>query len=124
MAGGTDRFGDLLQRVAQGSQVHVAVDAAELLAGLDHPRGAPAQRHGAVLPALDVAGMLPADQVNGQIFNIATGQSTSLLAMIEILKEQFPEYTQSIKFQPARAGDIRHSYAACTKFNKLLEPSA
>jgi len=55
VGGGTDRLGDLLQRVAQGSQVHVTVDAAELLTGLDHPGGAPAQRHLPVAPALDVA---------------------------------------------------------------------
>src|SRR5512133_1589436 len=55
MTGGTDRFGDLLERVAQRPQVHVPVDAAELLAGLDHPGGAPAQRHLPVAPVLDVA---------------------------------------------------------------------
>src|SRR6476620_3216561 len=52
MSGGTDRLGDLFQCVAQRSQVHVAVHAAELLAGLDHPGGAPAQRHLSVAPAL------------------------------------------------------------------------
>jgi predicted enzyme related to lactoylglutathione lyase len=35
--------------------VEVAVDAVELLAGLDHPGGAPAQRHVPVLPVLHVA---------------------------------------------------------------------
>ena len=52
MTGGTDRFGDLLERVAQRPQVQVPVDAAELLACLDHPGGAPAQRHLPVAPRL------------------------------------------------------------------------
>src|SRR5450756_3072542 len=57
MADGTDSLcGDIrVERNAEPWQVQVAVDAAELLAGLDHPGGAPAQRHGAVLPVLHVA---------------------------------------------------------------------
>jgi hypothetical protein len=59
----SDSFGDLaLERGAQRAQVQVAVDAAELLAGLDHPGGAPAQRHLPVAPALDVARAGPADR--------------------------------------------------------------
>jgi hypothetical protein len=42
--------------------MQVAVDAAELLAGLDHPGGAPAQRHLPVAPAFDVGGVLTADR--------------------------------------------------------------
>jgi hypothetical protein len=34
VTGGTDRLGDAFQRVAQRPQVHVPVDATELLAGL------------------------------------------------------------------------------------------
>jgi hypothetical protein len=45
IVGSCGGLGDLLQRVAQRSQVHVAVDAPELLASLNHPGGAPAQRH-------------------------------------------------------------------------------
>src|SRR5665648_427314 len=57
MTDGTDSLcGDIrVERNAEPWQVQVAVDAAELLAGLDHPGGAPAQRHGAVLPVLHVA---------------------------------------------------------------------
>src|SRR3954463_10614406 len=62
MTGGTDRLGDAFEGVAQRPQVHVPVDATELLAGLDHPRGAPAQRHGAVAPVLDVARVRAADR--------------------------------------------------------------
>src|SRR4051812_28117664 len=53
--GGGGSSGDFgVERGAQLGQVQVTVDAAELLAGLDHARGAPAQRHLPVPPALDV----------------------------------------------------------------------
>jgi hypothetical protein len=46
MHGACDSFGDLaLERGPQRCEVQVAVDAAELLAGLEHAGGAPAQRH-------------------------------------------------------------------------------
>jgi hypothetical protein len=47
-----------LQRCAKRCQVPVAVDAAELLAGLDHRGGAPAQCHLPGAPALDVTGVV------------------------------------------------------------------
>src|ERR1700732_4038367 len=45
------------ERCAERRQVQMTVDAAELLAGLDHPGGAPAQRHLSVAPAFDVGGV-------------------------------------------------------------------
>ena len=52
MTVGTDTLlGDMpLEGGSQCWQVQVAVDAAELLTGLDHAGGAPAQGHVAVLP--------------------------------------------------------------------------
>src|SRR5665648_642341 len=63
MADGTDSLcGDIrVERNAEPWQVQVAVDAAELLAGFDHPGGAPAQRHGAVLPVLHVYRVVAGD---------------------------------------------------------------
>ncbi len=57
MTDGTDSFGgDMrVQHGAECGQVQVAVDAAELPASLDHPGGAPAQRHSVVLPVRHVA---------------------------------------------------------------------
>src|SRR4051794_36944228 len=46
MAVGGNRLGDAFQRVAQRAQMQVAVDPAELLASLDHARGAPAAHGG------------------------------------------------------------------------------
>jgi hypothetical protein len=40
--------------------MQVTVDAAELLAGLDHPGRAPAQRHLPVPPVFDVGGVFTA----------------------------------------------------------------
>jgi len=52
MAGGSDSFGDLaFEGRAQAREVQVAVDATELLAGLDHPGCAPAHRQVPVAPA-------------------------------------------------------------------------
>ncbi|MDT5168074.1 MAG: hypothetical protein QOD02_1393 [Mycobacterium sp.] len=42
--------------------MEVTVDAAELLAGLDHSGRAPAQRHLPVAPAFDVGGVFTADR--------------------------------------------------------------
>ena len=52
MADGTDSFGGdvLVECDSQCWQVQVAVDTAELLTGLDHAGGAPAQGPVAVLP--------------------------------------------------------------------------
>lgn len=60
--------------------------------------------------------MLDTSAMNGNIFNIATGKSISLLALVDQLKKEFPAYTQEIHFEPARAGDIRHSCALSAKY--------
>ena len=55
-------FGEArVERGAVFRHVQVAVDAAELMTGFEHPSGAPARRHGRVAPAFDVLGVLPAD---------------------------------------------------------------
>lgn len=41
--------------------------------------------------------------------NVGSGQKTSLLELISILKHFFPQWTESVKFVPARLGDIPHS---------------
>jgi hypothetical protein len=46
---------------AEPRQVQVAVDAADLVAGFEHPGGTSAQRHLPIPVALDVPGVLPAD---------------------------------------------------------------
>src|SRR3954454_73522 len=48
MTVGADGFGDPVERVAQGSQVHVAIDPAELLAGSTMPA---AHQRSAICPS-------------------------------------------------------------------------
>jgi len=56
----------------------------------------------------------------GQVFNIATGTSITLLELIDILKKEFPNYTGAIQFAPARPGDIQHSAADCSTYQALV----
>jgi nucleoside-diphosphate-sugar epimerase len=66
-------------------------------------------------------GILPAQKVAGEVFNIATGTSVSLLELIKTLKEkEFPGFDQDIIFAPARRGDIRHIEADCSRYHNLL----
>jgi len=46
---------------AEFRQMQVAIDAAELVIGFEHPGGAPAQCHLPARPALDVSGVLSAN---------------------------------------------------------------
>ena len=55
----------------------------------------------------------------GQVFNIATGTSISLLTLIDHLKKQYPHYTGEILFQPKRAGDVADSRADCSKYKNI-----
>lgn len=57
-----------------------------------------------------------AQSMQGDIFNIASGKSMSLLALLEQLKREHPAYEHPILFQPARTGDIMHSSASCKKY--------
>jgi UDP-glucose 4-epimerase len=48
--------------------------------------------------------------VAGKVFNVATGQRTTLLQAFEEVK-RITGYTGSVNFLPAREGDIKHSLA-------------
>lgn len=63
--------------------------------------------------------MLDKAHLNGQPVNIATGQSKSLLEMLDFLKTSYPNYQEPIKFMPARRGDIKYSSANNQKLNSL-----
>lgn len=63
--------------------------------------------------------MLNSEKMNGQIFNIATGKSVNLLELIDILKKDFPAYDLDPAFKPARAGDIKHSSADCSRYRNI-----
>jgi UDP-glucose 4-epimerase len=52
----------------------------------------------------------PADRASGRVFNIATGDQTTLNQVIRSLK-RITGYDGPVVHAPARAGDIRHSLA-------------
>lgn len=61
------------------------------------------------------------DAMNGQAINVASGKSINLLELVENLKQGYPNYTQELIFKPARAGDLKNSFASCTKIKTFLE---
>lgn len=60
--------------------------------------------------------MLESDHMHGDVFNIATGNSITLLALIDKLKTEFSHYSQPVHFASARSGDIKNSRANCKKY--------
>lgn len=66
-------------------------------------------------------GMCPKNLVFGEVFNIATGKSITLFELIELLKKEYPHYTNTIELRPERCGDIKHSQAQCEKYFALLK---
>jgi len=56
----------------------------------------------------------------GETFNIATGSSISLLALIEQFKADSPGYNQPLQFAPARAGDITISRSSIAKYEEYM----
>lgn len=65
-------------------------------------------------------GMAQADQASGEVFNVASGKSITLLQLVQDLQKQFPHFNQKIAFGPARYGDIQHIQASCEKYLSLL----
>lgn len=55
----------------------------------------------------------------GEVINIATGQSTSLLELLHVLGEIFG-FQPRPDFVPARSGDVKHSLADISKARKVL----
>jgi len=63
-------------------------------------------------------------EVGGRVFNVATGRGTSLLDLVRTL-ETILNKRATLVFQPARIGDVEHSYAAIDEAQRALgyEPS-
>ena len=59
--------------------------------------------------------------IQSEIFNIATGKSSTIFDLIDILKPQFPHYNNEIIFMPPRPGDVKHVAADCSKYNQLYQ---
>lgn len=75
-----------------------------------------------VVEANLVAGMSPAERVAGEIFNVATGTSITLLELVDQLRVQFPESTSKIVFGPERSSaEVQHTSANVDKFLALIQ---
>ncbi|MCK4265039.1 NAD-dependent epimerase/dehydratase family protein [Candidatus Babeliales bacterium] len=59
--------------------------------------------------------------MEGEVFNIATGNSMNILEVVERIKNQLKIQPVGINFMPARSGDIEHSRADCTKYKKFTK---
>lgn len=66
--------------------------------------------------------VLPANRVAGDVINVASGTSITLLQLVKNLQEtEFPHFTKEVIFAPARPGDIRHIKADCSKYTMLVK---
>ena len=52
--------------------------------------------------------------------NIGTGKKTSILDLVNILKNCFPEWKPDMRFVPLRPGEIRHSSADISRTSSVL----
>lgn len=55
----------------------------------------------------------------GDIYNVATGQSISILELVDRLRQQHPHFSGEIRFEPARSSDISDSRADCSKLLRI-----
>lgn len=62
---------------------------------------------------------LEAYKVNNHVFNIGSGQSKSLIELINELKQEFSDFNAGILSAPPRKGDLEHSCANCSKYHKI-----
>jgi len=69
------------------------------------------------------ANMLAMESKNaaGETFNVATGNSTSILQLLTILKKITKTEDITHKFGPSRAGDIKFGLASVDKIRRILE---
>ncbi|MBV9462698.1 MAG: NAD-dependent epimerase/dehydratase family protein, partial [Verrucomicrobiae bacterium] len=68
----------------------------------------------------NLAAMASAKKLGGEAFNVASGRSISLLDLWAAIQEAAGVKIEP-KFEPARAGDIRHSSASTRKIRDALD---
>lgn len=64
-------------------------------------------------------GMAPEHMIKDRIYNVASGQSITLLELVDQLKKRYPDYHQPPIFLPARKGDIKESIADCKRLQDV-----
>jgi nucleoside-diphosphate-sugar epimerase len=63
---------------------------------------------------------MQSDAAVGQVFNVASGSSTTILKIAEVLKKITSRDDLTINFAPARVGDIRNGRANIEKIRSVL----
>lgn len=58
--------------------------------------------------------------VSGEVFNVACGKAYSLLDLIKVLNEIIGKDIKP-RFEPARAGDVKHTLSDISKMKKMLK---
>lgn len=75
-----------------------------------------------VVDANLISGISDASDVSGEIFNVATGTSITLLELVDQLRVQYPESKSEIVFGPERsAAEVQHTSADVNKFMNLIQ---
>jgi UDP-glucose 4-epimerase len=69
-----------------------------------------------------VEAILLADKVEpaGEVFQIASGQETSIRSLLDAMKAMLPERKFDVRFEPGRAGEILRNYASIEKARRIL----
>jgi UDP-N-acetylglucosamine 4-epimerase len=72
----------------------------------------------------NILAALARDEVQGEVFNVAVGERTSLNQLFALLKSGLAAhghaYSAGPDYRPFRAGDVRHSEADIGKAQRLL----
>jgi UDP-glucose 4-epimerase len=63
---------------------------------------------------------MEAEEAVGEVLNVASGQSTSILQLLEILKSKAHARDLQHTFAPARAGDVRFGMSSIAKIESVL----
>ena len=69
-----------------------------------------------------LTGMADEELVAGQIYNIGTGKSISILELAEVIKKDYLHYSGATKFEIKRGiGDVQHTQMSAEKYHQLRE---
>ncbi len=63
---------------------------------------------------------MKSDAAVGEMFNVASGESTTILQLFETLREITRRYDVNCKFAPTRAGDVKDGRADIEKIRTIL----
>ena len=63
---------------------------------------------------------MASDEAAGKVFNVASGSSTTILELLEVLEDLLGERDLKPLFAPQRAGDVRFGRASISKIQSVL----